>query len=292
MSGKLIRLFLVDGNPNGLRTIELSNMTIYTTVFPRTKLKEFLQREESEKAGCYILIGDEMNKTGELEIYIGEGENVGNRLRQHASGNKQKEFWNEAIVFTSKDDYITKTQIQYLESELCRLASEAESNFIHNGNQPAKPNLSEVDTAEMKQFLDVIKLILSSVGIKILDSKKKLPKRDNHEKQQMIFQFSTKGATGQMVIEDDQFVILKGSTAIIDDRPSASKSIKNMRQKLVNKKILSKKSDDSFYTFEENYAFNSPSYAASAISGGTENGRRQWKYRGKSMNQLEMEEIN
>lgn len=40
-------------------------------------------------------------------------------------GDKQKEFWNEVIVFTSKDDYITKTQIQYLESELCRIADES-----------------------------------------------------------------------------------------------------------------------------------------------------------------------
>lgn len=32
-SGSLIRLFLVDGNPKGLRTVELSNMTIYATYF-------------------------------------------------------------------------------------------------------------------------------------------------------------------------------------------------------------------------------------------------------------------
>ena len=51
MSGKLIRLFLVDGNSSGLKTVELQNMTIYTTIFPRTKLKEFLQRDESTKQG-------------------------------------------------------------------------------------------------------------------------------------------------------------------------------------------------------------------------------------------------
>ena len=263
MSGKLIRLFLVDGNPSGLRTVELQNMTIYTTIFPRTKLKEFLQRDESAKAGCYILLGDDIGNAGELSVYIGEGENVGNRLRQHAKGNKQKEFWNEAIVFTSKDDYITKTQIQYLESELLRLASEAENVSIYNGNQPNKPNLSEVDTAEMKQFLEVIKLILSSIGIVILESKKKIHNSDNSEKQQIVFEFSSKGAKGQMVIEEDQFVVLKGSTAVIEDRPSAVNSIKSMREKLVNKNILRKNTDNSFYVFQENYAFNSPSYAAS-----------------------------
>lgn len=292
MYGRLIRLFLVDGNPHGLKTIELSNMTIYTTTFPRTKLKEFLQRDEATKAGCYILLGDEIEKSGEVEVYIGEGENVGSRLRQHANGINQKEFWNEAIVFTSKDDYIKKTQIQYLESELCRLALEAENVVVRNGNQPAKPSLSEVDTAEMKQFLDAIKLIMSSIGIKVLDSKKKETKNDRSKKAQTIYRFTSKGAMGQMIIEDDQFVILKGSTAVITHRPSASKSIKRLRETLIKKKVLSKTNDGSLYVFEENYAFNSPSYAASAISGGNENGRRQWKHKGKSLNQLESEEIN
>lgn len=291
VSGKLIRLFLVDGNPKGLRTVELSNMTIYTTIFPRTKLKEFLHREESQKAGCYILLGDELESSGEFEVYIGEGENVGNRLRQHANGAKQKEFWNEAIVFTSKDDYITKTQIQYLESELCRLVLETGNASVHNGNQPSKPNLSEVDTAEMKQFLEVIKLILSSVGINILDSKKKLRKSTEDTKEQMIFELTLKGAKAQMIIEDDQFVVLEGSTAVITHRPSASESIRKMRENLVDKNILKINSDGKYYVFEENYAFNSPSYAASAITGGHENGRRQWKYKGKNMNQLEAEEI-
>ena len=95
-------------------------MTIFTTIFPRTKLNDFIQRKEAKRAGCYILMGED-ERTGETRLYIGEGEVVKERLRQHASGASQKEFWNEAIVFTSKDDYITKTQIQYLEAKLYEL---------------------------------------------------------------------------------------------------------------------------------------------------------------------------
>src|SRR5699024_11517825 len=144
-------------------------------------------------------------------------------------------FWKDANFITSKDDYITKTQIQYLESELCRLVLETGNASVHNGTQPSKPNLSEVDTAEMKQFLEVNKLILSSVGINILDSKKKLREDTNEQKEQMIFEFTLKGAQAQMIIEDDQFVILKGSTAVRNYRPSASDSIKKMRENLISK---------------------------------------------------------
>src|SRR5699024_10594795 len=104
-------------------------------------------------------------------------------------------------------------------------------------------------------------------------------------------ELTLKGAKAQMIIEDDQFVVLEGSTAVRNYRPSASDSIKKMREDLIDKNILKVNSDGKYYVFEENYAFNSPSYAASAIAVGHENGRREWKYQGKNMNQLEAEEI-
>ncbi|MES5411874.1 MULTISPECIES: DUF4357 domain-containing protein [Staphylococcus] len=48
---------------------------------------------------------------------------------------------------------------------------------------------------------------------------------------------------------------------------------------------------NNYYQFVEDFIFKSPSYAAAAISGGEENGRKQRKYIGKSLNQVEAEEI-
>lgn len=137
MAGKLIRLFLVDGNPKGFRTVEISNMTIYATIFPRTTLKEFLARKEAKKPGCYILLGNDIGTPDKTIAYVGEGESVGARLKQHAQGEFRKDFWDDAVVFTSKDDYITKTKIQYLESEIYRLIYEAEKAKLANSqNRP------------------------------------------------------------------------------------------------------------------------------------------------------------
>lgn len=290
MSGKLIRLFLVDGNPNGLRTLEISNMTIYATIFPRTKLKEFLNRSEAKKPGSYILLGNDIEDTTETMAYIGEGDPVADRLKAHASGTNQKDFWNEAIVFTSKDDYITKTQIQYLESEIYRLVFEADKVKLDNAQNPSKPNLSEVDNSEMKDFLEGIKLILSSIGIDILESAK-IIKEEEKQKHERVFRFSVKAASGKMKIEEDKYIVLKGSTAVIENRPSAREPIVKMRSNLENKGIIKKDPNNKLYIFEEDYAFNSPSYAAAAISGGNENGRRQWRYKGKNLNEIEETEI-
>lgn len=286
LSGSLIRLFLVDGNPNGLRTVEISNMTIYTTIFPRTKLKNFLARNESKKPGCYILLGNNIENPDRVAVYVGEGESVDIRLKSHSHGEKQKDFWEEAIVFTSKDDYITKTQIQYLESEIYRLVDQAEKAKIENNQIPSKPNLSEVDTAEMKHFLDAIRLILSSVGVDILEPKR-IESTVEVSKEEVIYEFSVNNAKAKMKIEEDKYIVLQGSTAVIQDRPSALPAIKKMRKSLVRSGVLQQKNNKDLYEFTDDYIFNSPSYAAAAIAGGSENGRRQWKFNGKNLNELE-----
>ena len=290
MSGKLIRLFLVDGNPNGLRTLEISNKTIYATMFPRTKLKDFLNRSEAKKPGSYILLGNSIENTSETIAYIGEGEPVESRLKAHAAGKNQKDFWNEAIVFTSKDDYITKTQIQYLESEIYRLTFEADKVKLDNAQIPSKPNLSEVDNSEMKDFLEGVKLILSSVGIDILESQK-IIQNETEKRMEKIFKFNIKEAEGKMKIEDERFIVLKGSTAVIENRPSAQEAIIKMRNDLESNGVIKKNANGTFYVFQEDYIFNSPSYAAAAISGGGENGRRKWKYKDMNLNQIEETEI-
>ena len=142
----------------------------------------------------------------------------------------------------------------------------------------------------MKNFLEVIKLILSSTGINILEPSKRT-KEDKEQVKDKIFEFRIKGALGKMKLEEDKYIVLKGSTAVIGERPSASESIVKMRKNLINKDIM-KKLENSLYIFQEDYIFNSPSYAAAAISAGNENGRRQWKYNGRNLNEIEEDEIN
>src|SRR5690625_2087224 len=196
-------------------------MTIYTTIFPRTKLKDFLARNESKKPGCYILLGNSIENPDETIVYVGEGESVDTRLKSHSHGEKQKDFWEEAIVFTSKDDYITKTQIQYLESKIYRLVYQAERAGLENSQIPSSPNLSEVDTAEMEHFLNAIKLILSSMGINILEPKR-IEMTEKVSTEEIIYEFSVNNAKAKMKIEEDKYIVLQGSTAVMKDRDRKS----------------------------------------------------------------------
>lgn len=283
MSGKLIRLFLTDGQPNGLRTIEISNMTIHGTIFPRPQLDKFIMRESAKKPGIYMLLGADEDDPEKKVLYIGEGDPVLPRLKRHAIN---KDFWTEAIVFSSKDDYLTKTQVKYLEAEIYALAKEAYRTKLDNAQIPTKPNISEVDTAEVIQFLDAIKLLLLTLGIDILEPRILI--EQNTASVENVFQLKIKNIVAKMAIINNKYVVLKGSTSVMDNRPSIPNVLVKLRQELIETGIMVNNGNDC-YTFMQDATFNSPSYAAAAIVGGAANGRKLWKREGKMLKELDIE---
>ena len=64
---------------------------------PRSDLEAVLAREELEQAGIYVLLGVDPD-TGKPTAYIGEGEDVGKRLRQQG----EKEFWVQRLSSSAK----------------------------------------------------------------------------------------------------------------------------------------------------------------------------------------------
>jgi hypothetical protein len=60
MPSATIKLFLVHGEANRLRTAELSNWTGKAVAGPRSELDGILAREEAGKSGVYFLIGTDI----------------------------------------------------------------------------------------------------------------------------------------------------------------------------------------------------------------------------------------
>ncbi|MEJ1363746.1 MAG: GIY-YIG nuclease family protein [Candidatus Sedimenticola sp. (ex Thyasira tokunagai)] len=108
-----IRIFVANGDPDGLRIIERSNWSGRAVVFPRSLLPEVKKREEFERTGIYLLLGPSDDGEGET-LYIGEGDPVRPRLESHYS---QKDFWNRGIFFvTGQAAALNKAHVQYLEA--------------------------------------------------------------------------------------------------------------------------------------------------------------------------------
>jgi hypothetical protein len=162
--GKTIRLFLVDGTANGLTTAELSNWTGIGIKVPRIKIKEYSNRPEFQKPGVYILIGKGENN--EDVAYIGEAKVIANRLFQQIS---EKDFWNEVVFFGSKDKYLNKASVKYLENRLHELGITA-NRYSINQNIPTRSELSEAEQAELEEFLAHIKVLTATLGHKLFEA--------------------------------------------------------------------------------------------------------------------------
>ncbi len=279
MTSATIKLFLPRGDAKSLRTAEISNWTGKAVAAPRTELGELLAREELEKAGVYILIGHD-SLTNAARAYIGEAEVIRDRLKQH----KTKEFWVSAIVFVSKDENLTKAHVRYLENRLFTEAAQV-GRFRLEQNQAGGSRLPESDREDMEVFLARIRQLLPVLGSDIL-----APITHAAAKAQPggVLFCRIKGAEARGQRTANGFVILQGSTAVLEERPSAESYpyVVAQRKQLIADGTLIEK--DGFLVFTKDGEFSSPSAAAVVIHGGSANGLTAWKTKdGKLLKQLD-----
>ncbi len=267
---KTIKIFLIDGEPNGSRTVELSNWVGQAIVIPRTKLREVKNRPECNKPSVYFLIGKENEEDLLASVYIGEAENLWSRLSTHDSN---KGFWQTAIAFSSKDNNLTKAHVKYLESRCLKIANITKRFEIKNGAESAVPNLSESDTADMEEFLDNLKLLLSALGYPILQD---IIAKETHDKTNPLFICKGKKAEAIGRLTNEGFVVYKSSTATTN----TSKAVFDRNQRVLNKLLENKyieKKDNHLYIFIKDYIFKSPSAASDIILGNATSGWKKWR---------------
>ena len=92
-----LRIFVADGDPDGLRIVDKSNWIGKALVFPRALLPQVKARPELAQTGVYLLLGPRPDGEGDM-LYVGEGDPIRPRLESHYA---QKDFWTRAIGFTT-----------------------------------------------------------------------------------------------------------------------------------------------------------------------------------------------
>lgn len=265
--GKKITIFLIDGDPNGRLTCELSNWSGKAYKIPRINIKDCTDRVDLTSTGVYLLFGkDDDDKD---QVYIGEAESILKRLNQQLT---QKEFWKEAIVFISKDENLNKAHIKYLENRLHDIAKSANRYKLDNSLIPTQSLISESDRAEMEEFIEYIKMLVNTLGHKVFDEKREVKTK---QKQDTFFIKSARGADGQGEPTSEGFVVFKGSRAASTIVNSMTPNFINLRLKLINDQVLLDKSE--YLEFSDDYIFSSPSTAAAIVMGRNANGLTEWK---------------
>lgn len=277
--GKTIKIFLIDGDPNGRMSCELSNWSGKVYKIPRIKIKECTDRDDLTSTGVYLLFGKD--DEGKDQVYIGEAESILKRLNQQLT---QKDFWNETIVFISKDENLNKAHIKYLENRLHEIAKSANRYKVDNSIIPTQSSISESDRAEMEEFIEYIMMLVNTLGHKVFEEKREFKPK---QKQEVFFIKSARGADGQGEPTSDGFVVFKNSKAAATIVNSMTPNFITFRQRLIDEGVMIDKGD--YFEFSDDYIFSSPSTAAVMVMGRNANGLTEWKKKdGKTLKDFEM----
>lgn len=288
--GRQIRIFLVDGTPGGLLTAEIMNWTGHIVAAPRSDLARLLGREETSRTGVYVLLGDDPEALGQQLAYIGEGDEVRDRLAQHARSEEQggKDFWDRAIVLTSKDANLTKAHARYLESQFISLATQAGRSRLTNATAPPPPPLPEADRSDMEYYITQAKIVLPVLGINLLRTPF-VPPAGAASGQSIVasptftLHLKREGITATAREIDGEFTVLQGAHAR-QSWVGAPHAYKALHEALVRDRVLVPDPPGGLLRFARDYVFASPSAAAAAVTGRTANGRIEWRIQGSGMN--------
>lgn len=271
-----LELFFIDGRPDGMLTAGVFNWTGHVLRVPRTQLKDGLARKEAGFTGVYVLIGEQK---GEPLAYVGEAEDMGTRLRQHAAG---KDWWDTAILITTSANNLHKAHVRYLEARLIETARDVASMALENGNQPGGASLSEADTANMENYLDILMMVLPAIRVDNFLSKKRTEASTSEVgasasastltgEVAFLCRRARDGLIARALFSKGEMIVQTGSSAASSWIGKDHSSYSPLYDELTRSGAI----EDGKFTVD--YAFSSPSAAAAVVPGRPANGRTEWK---------------
>lgn len=289
--GKSIRVYLADATVTGIRYAELVNWTGHAIACPRNRLNELSKWPEVAKPGVYFLFESRFGDSKPL-AYVGESENVCQRLTSH---DKNKEFWNEVIIFTSKDENLTKAHIKYLESTLVCLSKQANRYQLENGNTPQESSLPRADRDAMEEFVFNVRMVLGVLGYPILEpilqtnhSEESTAELSNKSEVNPLGEltFTVNNLIAKGATTDEGFVLKKGSQLSKINTNSLPGKLANIKDRLLKDGTITDDGDTLIAT--EDILLSSSSYAAAIVAGTSRSGPQSWKaLNGKTIKQIE-----
>jgi hypothetical protein len=291
MFGKSIKIYLSDGSPIGLRHVEIANWSGQAIACPRSRLSELKKWEESQRPGTYFLIEKDSSEERN-RVYIGESENVYKRLVDH---DRKKDFWNEVVILTSKDENLTKSHIKYLESRLSTLTKIADRNILDNGNNPTESSLPRADKEAMEEFIYNSRIVLGTLGHKFLEPINSSNSINDEETISnsligRILYFTVNGLKSQGKLSDEGFVLIKNSEVSLNTTNSIPGKINELRSRLIVEKVLVEINNKLILS--KDIILSSPSYAAALVAGTSRSGPQSWKdIKGETLKSLEESSI-
>ncbi len=169
---KIINMLLYDGSLEGVIRIEDSNWNageLFSS--PRESVADLLKTGACNKYGVYLLLSADM-------VYVGQSSDLAKRLTQHMSG---KDWWESAVIITTKDDSLNRSDIDYLENVLIEKAFALKKLDSDNKKSGNPPKVDVFRKVFLGQYLDEALFLMQLIGIKVFADPKSTKKKKSKQ---------------------------------------------------------------------------------------------------------------
>jgi len=278
-TAKTIQIFLPGGDPRGIRVAEITTRIVQVIEVPRSLLQDFLKMQESDQVALYFLFG-EAEDGSEQKVYLGQTGDLRARLVTH---NKEKEFWQRALVLISRTNSLTQTHALFLEWHCLQATRKAARYTDENGNNGTKPHTPAPLEADCLEIFETGQILLATLGYPLFNPVGKSAATPRPED---VFYCKASGADGRGLYTQEGFVVLKGSSGRVESVPSfVGTTWHESRQRMVESGTLQE--EGGRLVFSKDHLFKTPSMAAAFLAGRTANGWLEWKDKdGKTLDAL------
>lgn len=288
--GKSINLFLMDGTASGRIKCTLANWTGVTYKIPRTEIENCNDINYLKQSGVYFLFGVS-DESGDNVVYIGQassrknGEGILYRIQEHKR-NPEKDYWTEAVMFTTSNNSFGPTEISYLENRFCGLATQAKRYIVKNTNNPSHGNITEEKESELEEFVDYARIVMGALGYRVFEP---LINITSNPITQPVFKWDDKpilyinrnGTNAKARLTDEGIVVLADSVIRPTLVASCPGYVKTAREE--NKENIGPNN-----VLVKDILFKTPSSASCFVLGASTNGNIEWKTEdGKMLKDLE-----
>jgi hypothetical protein len=268
---KTIQIFLPGGDPQGIRIAEITTRIVQVIEVPRSLLSDFLGMPESDQVALYCLVGDSEDRL-EQSVYIGQTGDLRARLAKHQ---KEKEFWQRALILISRTDSLTQTHTLFLEWYCIDAVRKAKRYQDQNNNAGSRPHTPAPLEADCLEIFETAQTLLATLGYPLFEPviRASAASKDS----EMLFCRGS-GADGRGLYTEEGFVVMSGSVGRRENVPSIiGTSNERLRTRLLETGVLRAEGDT--VVFQKDHLFQSPSMAATSLMGRTANGWIEWKDR-------------